>query len=62
MLIDVYGDRKFDFRVTKPVTSYLLKKAAGLTKGSSSTGKDKPVGMLNRAQLEEIAVFKMEDI
>jgi large subunit ribosomal protein L11 len=62
VLIDAYADKKFDFRVTKPVASYLLKKAAGLSKGSSLTGKDKPLGKLSRAQLKEIAVFKMEDM
>ncbi|PPE03978.1 50S ribosomal protein L11 [Holospora curviuscula] len=62
VLIDVYGDRKFEFRVTKPVASYLLKKAAGMAKGSSTTGKEKPIATLSRAQLEEIALFKMEDM
>ncbi|ETZ04682.1 MULTISPECIES: 50S ribosomal protein L11 [Holospora] len=62
VLIDVYGDRKFDFRVTKPVASYLLKKAASIQKGSSSTGKSGPVATLSRTQLEEIAAFKMEDM
>lgn len=62
VLIDVYADRKFDFRVTKPVASYLLKKAASLQKGSSLAGKEKPLAILGRAQLREIAEFKIEDM
>ncbi|ETZ06744.1 50S ribosomal protein L11 [Holospora obtusa F1] len=62
VLIDVYADRKFDFRVTKPVASYLLKKAAGVSKGSSSTGKGSPIATLSRAKLEEIASFKIDDM
>lgn len=61
VVITVYGDRSFDFIIKTPPASTLIKKAAGLNKGSSVPNKDK-VGKLNRQQLEEIANVKMPDI
>ena len=61
VVISVYEDRSFDFIIKTTPASILLKKAAGLTKGSSTPNSDK-VGKVNRAQLEEIAQAKMSDL
>ena len=59
--ITVYEDRSFTFEVRTPKTSFLIKKAVGLTKGSSAPNKDK-VGSITRAQLEEVAKAKQPDL
>jgi large subunit ribosomal protein L11 len=59
--ITVYEDRSFTFITKTPPTSDLLKKAAGVDKGSSTPNKDK-VGQITRAQLREIAQTKMKDL
>lgn len=59
--ITIYEDRTFDFILKTPPTSYLLKKAAGIEKGSGDPQKKK-VGKITKAQLEEIAKKKMEDL
>jgi large subunit ribosomal protein L11 len=59
--ITVYEDRSFTFVTKTPPTSDLLKKAAGVDKGSSTPNKDK-VGQITRAQLREIAQTKMKDL
>ncbi len=59
--ITVYQDRSFDFVIKTPPVSYLLKKAAGVEKGSAEPNKKK-VGKITRAQLEEIAKIKMPDL
>ncbi len=61
VVITVYNDRSFTFITKTPPASILLKKAAGLSKGSGRPNTDK-VGKVNRAQLEEIAKTKMPDI
>jgi len=61
VVITVYSDKSFTFITKTPPASILLKKAAGLTKGSSEPHIDK-VGKVNRAQLEEIATTKMPDL
>ena len=61
VIITVYNDRSFTFITKTPPASVLLKKAVGLTKGSSTPNTDK-VGTVTRAQLEEIAKAKMEDL
>ena len=61
VVITVYGDRSFTFITKTPPASILLKKAAGLQKGSGTPNTVK-VGKVNRAQLEEIAKTKMEDL
>ncbi|UCE88215.1 MAG: 50S ribosomal protein L11 [Pseudomonadota bacterium] len=61
VVITVFGDRSFTFITTTPPASVLLKKAAGIPKGSSVPNRDK-VGKVNRAQLEEIAKTKEPDI
>ncbi|MFK7816737.1 MAG: 50S ribosomal protein L11 [Gammaproteobacteria bacterium] len=61
VVITVYADKSFTFITKTPPASILLKKAAGLTKGSGRPNTEK-VGKVNRAQLEEIAKTKMPDI
>jgi large subunit ribosomal protein L11 len=59
--ISVYEDRSFSFILKTPPASVLIKKAAGIEKGSSNPMKDK-VGSITRAQLKEIAETKMPDL
>jgi large subunit ribosomal protein L11 len=61
VVITVYNDRSFTFITKTPPASVLLKKAAGISKGSSTPNTDK-VGKVTRAQLEEIATTKMPDL
>ncbi len=61
VVITVYSDRSFTFITKTPPASILLKKAAGITSGSG-TPNTKKVGKVTRAQLEEIANTKMEDL
>lgn len=60
-LISIYTDRTFTFVTKSSPASDLLKKAAGIIKGSGVPHKEK-VGKVTRTQLEEIAKVKMEDI
>jgi large subunit ribosomal protein L11 len=59
--ITVYQDRTYDFRLKQPPASELLKKAAGIEKGSGSPNKTK-VAKITRAQLMDIAKTKMSDL
>lgn len=59
--ISIFEDRSFDFKMKTPIASELLKKAAGIEKGSGSPNKNK-VGKITRAQLREIAEKKMPDL
>ena len=59
--ITVYTDGSFTVVLKSPPTAELLKKAAGLEKGSDSPNKNK-VGNITRAQLREIADIKMKDM
>ena len=61
VIISVFKDRTFSFILKSPPASYLLKKAAGIAKGSGEPNKEK-VGKITRPQLEEIAKAKMEDL
>ncbi len=61
VVITVYGDRSFTFITKTPPAAVLLRKAAGISKGSGTPNTDK-VGKVNRAQLEEIANVKMPDL
>ncbi|BBB15588.1 50S ribosomal protein L11 [Candidatus Rickettsiella viridis] len=61
VVITVYSDRSFTFITKTPPASILIKKALGITKGSSTSNKDK-VGKITRKQLEEIAAIKMPDL
>lgn len=57
----IFEDRSYEFRVHEPPASALLKKAAGIEKGSGVPNKTK-VGKVTRAQLQEIAKQKMADL
>lgn len=61
VVITVYNDRSFEFVLKSPPAAVLLKKAAGIAKGSGNPLANK-VGTVTRAQLEEIAKMKMADL
>ena len=61
VLMRVYKDRTFDFIVKKPPASKLILKIAGVEKGSARPHAAK-VGKITKAQLEEVAKEKMEDM
>jgi len=61
VIITVYSDRSFTFILKTPPASILLKKAAGLDKGSPTPHTHK-VGKVTRGQVEEIAGTKMPDL
>lgn len=61
VVIDVYEDRSFSFVTKSPPAAVLIKKAINLPKGSAVPNKTK-VGQITKAQLEEIAKTKMEDL
>jgi large subunit ribosomal protein L11 len=61
VIITVYADRSFSFITKTPPASVLLRKAAGIDKGSGEPNTNK-VGTVNRAQLEEIAKAKEPDL
>ena len=61
VVITVYNDRSFTFIMKPPPASILLKKAAGLQKGSGTPNTNK-VGKVTRAQLEDIAKTKEPDL
>ena len=61
VVITVYEDKSFDFIVKTTPASILIKKAAGLKKGSGTPNSLK-VGKVSRAQLEEIAKIKDPDL
>jgi large subunit ribosomal protein L11 len=61
VVLTVYADRSFTFITKTPPASELLKKAAGIIKGSSSPNKEK-VGKVTPAQVTEIAQKKLADL
>ena len=61
VVITVYADRSFSFITKTPPAAVLLRKAAGIPKGSGEPNTNK-VGKVNRAQLEEIAKMKDPDL
>ncbi len=61
VVITVYADRSFDFIIKTPPAAVLLRKAAGIEKGSATPNSVK-VGKVTRRQLEEIATAKMPDL
>ena len=61
VVVSVYSDRSFTFITKTPPASILLKRAAGIAKGSGSPNKDK-VGKVTEKQVEEIARQKMPDL
>ena len=61
VVISIYKDRSFTFILKTPPASELIKKAAGIVKGSGVPNKDK-VGVITAAQVEEIAKQKIPDL
>ncbi|QZA77103.1 50S ribosomal protein L11 [Deefgea tanakiae] len=61
VVITAYADKSFTFVMKSPPATILLKKAAGITKGSAKPHTDK-VGVVTRAQLEEIVKTKQNDL
>ena len=61
VVVTVYADRSFSFEVKTPPVSYLLKKAAGIEKGSGQVPRVK-AGTVPRNKVEEIAKIKLEDL
>ena len=62
VVITVFSDRSFSFVMKTPPASYFLIKAAGIDKGSQTTGKGGTVGKVTVAQLRKIAEQKMPDL
>jgi large subunit ribosomal protein L11 len=60
-VLTIYKDRSFSFILKTPPASELIKKAAGIIKGSGTPNKDK-VGKLTMDQVKEIASTKMPDL
>ena len=61
VVITIYQDRSFTFEMRTPPMSYFLKKAAKLTSGSKTPGREK-VGKVTKEQVREIAQIKLKDL
>tara|TARA_B100000809_G_scaffold266225_1_gene327934 strand:+ start:2364 stop:2789 length:426 start_codon:yes stop_codon:yes gene_type:complete len=61
VVITVYQDKSFTFITKSPPAATLLKRAAGLAKGSAEPNRDK-VGTVTRAQIDEIVKMKLDDL
>jgi large subunit ribosomal protein L11 len=61
VLVSIYSDRTFTFVIKTPPASELLKRAAGIVKGSGEPNRTK-VGKVSKKQVEEIAKTKMPDL
>lgn len=61
VVISVYADRSFSFEIKSPPAAVLLKKAAGIPKGSGVPNRDK-VGKVTKAQIREITKVKFKDL
>lgn len=61
VVVRIYNDRTFEFDVKSPPAAALLKKAAGIAKGSGVPNKDK-VGTVTIEQIDEIVKMKMQDL
>ena len=61
VVITVYADRSFSFILKSPPAAVLLKKAAGIAKGSGVPNRDK-VGTITREQIAEIVEIKKKDL
>jgi len=59
--ISVYKDKSFTFIIKSPPAAVLLKKAAGIAKGSSEPNRNK-IGNVTKSQIEEIAKVKLPDL
>lgn len=62
VVITAYADRTFSFITKTPPNTYFIKKAATITKGSTTPGKGSTIGSVTTAQLREIAQQKMVDM
>jgi large subunit ribosomal protein L11 len=60
-VVTIYEDRSFEIRLKSPLTSALLREAAGIEKGAASPN-GRPVGTVTREQLRTIAEIKMPDL
>lgn len=60
-IITIFEDRSFDFELKTSPASFLLRKAAGIEKGSGKTGTSR-AGSVTKAQVKEIAEKKMSDL
>ena len=61
-VITVYTDRSFSFTTKSPPASFLIKKAAGLDKGSGEVGRTDNIGSISMQNLREIAEVKKADL
>jgi large subunit ribosomal protein L11 len=61
VLLTIFKDKSFTFILKTPPASYLLKKAAGIAKGSGTPNKEK-VGQVTEKQIEDIAKVKLPDL
>ncbi len=61
VVITVFADRSFTFETKTPPAADLLKKAAGVSKGSGKPNKEK-IGSISRDKIEEIARLKLQDL
>src|ERR1700731_545336 len=62
VVITAFADRSFTFVTKTPPNSYFLKKAAGIEKGSQTTGKGAIAGRVTMAQIRDIAEKKIQDL
>ena len=62
VIITAYQDRSFTFEMKRPPVTFFLKKAAGITKGTTTPGKGAASGRVTFEQLREIAAVKMKDM
>src|SRR5438876_10366491 len=60
VVITACGDRSFTFVTKSPPSSYYLRKAAGIEKGSQTTGKGSTIGRVAMRQIREVAEQKMQ--
>ena len=60
-IVSIYTDRTFEIEIKTPPASFLLKKAAGVVKGSGKPNSEK-VGQVTMAQVKEVAQQKMKDL
>jgi large subunit ribosomal protein L11 len=61
VLVTIYTDRTFTFITKTPPASELLKRAAGIVKGSAEPNRNK-VGKVTKKQVEDIARLKLQDL
>jgi len=60
-VVQIFGDRTFDFQIKSPPASYLIKRAAEVAKGSGHAGKEE-AGSITREHVRDIARQKMADL